>query len=167
MIIVVGLGNKGKEYDWTYHNIGFMVADKLASFLGVRFEKEKNKAYCCEGFYNGQKIVIIKPTTYMNNSGEAVSLYKKKNKDARIIAIVDDIDLPAGKLRYREKGSAGTHNGLRSIVAYIGEDFERVKVGIGRDESVDLATQVLSKIKDKALFEKATDEAVKMILEKI
>ena len=144
-----------------------MVADKLASFLGVRFEKEKNKAYCCEGFYNGQKIVIIKPTTYMNNSGEAVSLYKKKNKDARIIAIVDDIDLPAGKLRYREKGSAGTHNGLRSIVAYIGEDFERVKVGIGRDESVDLATQVLSKIKDKALFEKATDEAVKMILEKI
>ncbi len=167
MVIVVGLGNKGKEYDWTYHNIGFMVADKVAEKLGVTFGKEKNKAYFCEGFYNGEKVLILKPTTYMNLSGEAVALYKRKNKDARIIVAVDDIDLPAGKIRYREKGSAGTHNGLRSIVANIGEEFERVKVGVGRDESLDLATFVLSKIKDKKLFEKATDEAADMILEKI
>lgn len=167
MVIVVGLGNKGKEYENTFHNIGFMVADKLAENLGLCFGKEKNKALFCEGFYNGQKVVIIKPTTFMNNSGEAVALYKKKNKEARVIVAVDDIDLPAGKLRYREKGSAGTHNGLRSIVSYIGEDFERVRVGIGRDQSIDLATQVLSKIKDKNLYAEAVSQAAKMIMEKI
>ena len=114
-----------------------------------------------------QKILLAKPTTFMNNSGEAVSLLKQKNKEARIIVVVDDIDLPVGKIRYRESGSAGTHNGLRSITSFIGQDFERVRVGIGRDESKDLADFVLSKIEDKDKFEKIYDQAVDMILEKI
>ena len=167
MVIIVGLGNIGSRYSDTYHNVGFNVVDKLAKKLGVVFSKEKYKAMIGEGVYNGQKILLAKPTTFMNNSGEAVSLLKQKNKEARIIIVVDDIDLPVGKIRYRESGSAGTHNGLRSITSFIGQDFERVRVGIGRDESKDLADFVLSKIEDKGKFEKIYDQAVDMILEKI
>ena len=167
MVIIVGLGNIGSRYSDTYHNVGFNVVDKLAKKLGVVFSKEKYKAMIGEGVYNGQKILLAKPTTFMNNSGEAVSLLKQKNKEARIIVVVDDIDLPVGKIRYRESGSAGTHNGLRSITSFIGQDFERVRVGIGRDESKDLADFVLSKIEDKGKFEKIYDQAVDMILEKI
>lgn len=167
MVIIVGLGNIGSRYVDTYHNVGFKVVDRLANKLGVVFSKEKYKALLGEGVYNGQKIILAKPTTFMNNSGEAVSLLKQKNKEARIIVVVDDIDLPVGKIRYRESGSAGTHNGLRSITSFIGQDFERVRVGIGRDESKDLADFVLSKIEDKEKFEKIYDMAVDMILEKI
>ena len=167
MVIIVGLGNIGSRYSDTYHNVGFNVVDKLAKKLGVVFSKEKYEAMIGEGIYNGQKILLAKPTTFMNNSGEAVSLLKQKNKEARIIIVVDDIDLPVGKIRYRESGSAGTHNGLRSITSFIGQDFERVRVGIGRDESKDLADFVLSKIEDKGKFEKIYDQAVDMILEKI
>ena len=167
MVIIVGLGNIGSRYSDTYHNVGFNVVDKLAKKLGVVFSKEKYKAMIGEGVYNGQKILLAKPTTFMNNRGEAVSLLKQKNKEARIIIVVDDIDLPVGKIRYRESGSAGTHNGLRSITSFIGQDFERVRVGIGRDESKDLADFVLSKIEDKGKFEKIYDQAVDMILEKI
>lgn len=169
MIIIVGLGNIGPAYRYTYHNIGFMVVDKLAQKLSIDFSKEKYKAVIGEGSYNGDKVILAKPTTFMNNSGEAVALLKKKYKDARIIVAVDDIDLPKFKLRYRENGKAGTHNGLRSIVSYIGEDFERVRVGIGRDESMDLADYVLSNIKqeDRALFDNAIENAANMIMEKI
>lgn len=167
MVIIVGLGNIGSRYSDTYHNAGFNVVDKLAKKLGVVFSKEKYKAMIGEGMYNGQKIILAKPTTFMNNSGEAVSLLKQKNKEARIIVVVDDIDLPVGKIRYRESGSSGTHNGLRSITSFIGQEFERVRVGIGRDESKDLADFVLSKIEDKDKFEKIYDQAVDMILEKI
>lgn len=167
MNIIVGLGNIGKEYENTYHNIGFMVADTLAKRLSASFSDSKNKCLQAKTFYNGHSLLLVKPTTYMNSSGEAVVLLKKKYKDARIIVAVDDIDLPAGKIRYRERGSAGTHNGLRSIVSFIGEDFERVKIGIGRDLNMDLADFVLSKIKDKQFFEKAVNEACDLILEKI
>lgn len=167
MFIIVGLGNKDSKYDNTYHNLGFIVADKLAQNLGVSFNKQKYKAVVAEGNYKGQKVLIAKPQTYMNNSGESVVMLKQKFKDAKIIVICDDIDLPAGKVRYRERGSAGTHNGLRSIVAYIGEEFQRIKVGTGRDENMELADFVLSKIKDKVLFERAVEEAVAMLLEKI
>ena len=169
MFIIIGLGNKGVEYRNTYHNIGFMVADKLADKLSLTFSKEKYKAVIAEGKLNSQKILIAKPTTYMNNSGESAVLMKNKFKDAKILAIVDDIDLPKGKVRYRERGSAGTHNGLRSITSYIGEEFERVKVGIGRDQSKDLADYVLSSIdkESREIIEKAVDDAVKMILDRI
>lgn len=167
MVIIVGLGNTGKQYQNTYHNLGFMVLDKLANFLGVDISKAKYKALIAESFYQGEKVILVKPQTFMNNSGETVTLLKKDFKDARIIVVVDDIDLPAGDIRYREHGSAGTHNGLRSIVSYIGQEFERVKVGIGRDEKMDLADFVLSNIKDKELFDQATDKAKDMVLEKI
>lgn len=167
MVIVVGLGNFGKAYENTYHNMGFMVVDKLAQKLNVKFNKEKYKASIAEGFYNNEKVIIAKPLTFMNNSGQSLALLKKGFKDARIIVVVDDIDLPAGSLRYRQHGSSGTHNGLRSIVEYIGEEFERVKVGIGRDESKNLADFVLSKIKDKKLFDETTDKASDMVLDKI
>ena len=169
MIIVVGLGNIGPAYINTFHNLGFVVADKLADKLNIDFTKEKYKCVVGEGFYEGQKVLIAKPITYMNKSGEALALLKQKFKDARILVAVDDIDLERGKVRYRERGSSGTHNGLRSIVEFIGEEFERVKVGCGRDKSMDLADYVLSKIKpeDRQVFDQATDKAVEIIMEKI
>lgn len=169
MFIVVGLGNIGPAYSNTIHNLGFVVADKLASRLGTDFTKEKCKSIVGEGRYNGQNVIIAKPTTFMNKSGEAVALLKKKYKDATILVAVDDIDLEKGKVRFRQRGSSGTHNGLRSIVEYIGEEFERVKVGCSRDKSMDLADYVLSKIKpeDREVFDHATDKAVEMILERI
>ncbi len=149
MNIVVGLGNPEARYDKTYHNIGFECVNAIAGKLGISFDKKKYKALVAEGMYNGEKIMLVKPQTYMNLSGECLVQLKEKFKDARILVIVDDIDLPKGNIRYREHGSAGTHNGLRSIVSYIGQDFERVKVGVGRDISLDLADYVLSKYDDK------------------
>lgn len=166
MVIVVGLGNPENKYCGTYHNVGFEVLDILAEKLGVTIDKQKCKALIAEGMYNGEKVVLVKPQTYMNLSGESVVLFKQKNKDARILVVVDDIDLPKGNIRYREHGSAGTHNGLRSIVSYIGQDFERVKVGVGRDISVDLATYVLSKF-DKETFVPILEKAANEVLERI
>lgn len=169
MNIIVGLGNIGVQYKNTFHNIGFMVVDYLAKKLSIEIDKEKYKSQIGQGTYNGKSIMLVKPSTYMNNSGEAVVLIKKKFKDARIIVAVDDIDLPKGKIRYREHGKSGTHNGLRSITYYIGEEFERVRVGIGRDEKKDLADYVLSNIKpeDEQLFANAVKEAGELILQKI
>lgn len=169
MYIVVGLGNKGFEYKNTYHNVGFFVADSLAKRIGAQFTKEKYKAEIAEGNYRGQKVLIAKPTTYMNNSGEAVTLLKNKFKDAQLIVTVDDIDLAKGVVRYRERGSAGTHNGLRSIVSFVGEEFQRVKVGIGRDKNKDLADFVLSVIdgESRKIIDEAVERAVDLILNKI
>ena len=167
MIFVVGLGNFGKTYENTYHNLGFMVVDKLAERMGVSFSKEKYKAKKAECLYQGEKVVLVKPLTYMNNSGESVVLIKKQFKDVRILVCVDDIDLPTGTIRYREKGSSGTHNGLRSIVGYIGENFERVKIGIDRDKNMDLADFVLSKIRDINQYKKIIEEACDVVCQKI
>lgn len=169
MVIIVGLGNVGIQYQNTFHNLGFKVVDYIARKLGIDVKKEKYKALIGQGSFNGKPIMLVKPTTYMNKSGECAVLLKKKFKDARIIVAVDDIDLPKGKIRYREHGKSGTHNGLRSLVEYIGEEFERVRVGIGRDETKNLADYVVSniKIEDEELFEKAIAEAGELILEKI
>ena len=169
MVIIVGLGNVGFQYRNTFHNMGFKVVDYLSAKMGIEINKEKYKALIGQGSYLGQSVMLVKPTTFMNHSGECLELLKQKNKEARIIVAVDDIDLPKGKIRYRERGSSGTHNGLRSIVEYIGEDFERVRVGVGRDPSVNLADYVLSNIKpeDKELFEKAVIEAGELIISKI
>lgn len=166
MNIVVGLGNPDEKYKNTYHNIGFAVVNKLAEKLGISVSQNKYKALVGEGMLGGEKLLIVKPQTYMNLSGESVVMLKNKFKDARILVVVDDIDLPRGNLRYREHGSAGTHNGLRSIVSYIGEDFERIKVGIGRDISMDLADYVLSKY-DEKLFEPILNKAVDEICERL
>ena len=166
MNIVVGLGNPDSKYKGTYHNLGFEVLDVLAQKLGISFGKNKFKALIGEGMLNGEKIMLVKPQTYMNLSGESVVMLKEKYKDARLIVVVDDIDLPRGDIRYRQHGSAGTHNGLRSIVSYIGQDFERIKVGAGRDISMDLADYVLSKF-DREVFGPVLEKAAKEICERL
>ena len=165
MIIIVGLGNPGREYENTYHNMGFLAIDKLSKVFDIKISKTGLKSKYGEGNFAGQKIILVKPQTYMNNSGESVVLWKNKSKDADILVLVDDIDLPRGVVRYRERGSAGTHNGLRSIVSYIGQEFERVKLGIGREEG-DLANYVLSKI-DPTFVEESMDKMVEIVQQRI
>ena len=150
--LVVGLGNIGKQYESTVHNMGFMVVDKVASKLGVSFKKKECDAEIAEVFKNSEKIILAKPTTYMNNSGIAVKALAKKYKIAieDIVVISDDIDLVPGRIRIREKGSAGTHNGLKSIIAELGDsNFKRIRIGVGKptNEYMDLADFVLSKAK--------------------
>ena len=166
MNIIVGLGNPDKKYEHTYHNMGFDVVDILSQKMGIKIDKKKFNALVGEGFLNDEKILLVKPQTYMNLSGECLREIKSKFSDARILVVVDDIDLPKGTVRYRENGSAGTHNGLRSIVSAIGTDFERVKVGIGRDVTMDLADYVLSKY-DTKTFEPILEKAVETVLEKL
>ena len=166
MKVVVGLGNPDERYKNTYHNIGFDVVDALADKLGISIDKKKYKALVGEGVFDGEKLMLVKPQTYMNLSGESLVLIKEKYKDARILVVVDDIDLPKGNIRYREHGSAGTHNGLRSIVSYIGQEFERIKIGVGRDISMDLADYVLSKY-SKEVFGPVIDKAVNEIYERL
>ena len=169
MIIIIGLGNIGVQYANTYHNLGFKAIDKLSAMFNISVEKKKYKSLIGKGTVKGQEIILAKPITYMNNSGMAAYALKKKYRDSRIIVIVDDIDLKKGEVRYRERGKSGTHNGLRSVVSYIGEEFERVRIGIGRDNTKDLADYVLSNIKQEEgqLFIEAIDKACKIIEEKI
>ena len=149
MKLIVGLGNFGKEYDYTYHNVGFMTIQKIADKQGLDFSKKECKAKTCSFLLGGEKIILAEPQTYMNLSGESIlelkDKYKLKNSD--IYVFCDDIDLPLGKIRLRHEGSGGTHNGLRNIVENIGQDFNRIKIGIGRDTKFEnLADFVLSKI---------------------
>ncbi len=163
MKIVVGLGNYEPKYEHTYHNIGFDVVDEIAKKLDLSFSKKMCKGLVAEGRLGREKLLLVKPLTYMNLSGLCVKELKQKFKDARILVIADNIDLPKGNIRYKERGSGGTHNGLRNIVKEIGEDFERIRVGIGRDIFMDLADYVLSKY-DKEYFapiiEKVADEVL-------
>lgn len=166
MKIVVGLGNYEDKYEHTYHNIGFDVVDALAERLGIAFNKQMCKGMVAEGRLGKEKLLLVKPLTFMNLSGYCVGMLKHKYKDARILVIVDDIDLPRGSIRYKEHGSGGTHNGLRNIVEQIGPEFERIKIGIGRDIFMDLADYVLSKY-DKETFEPIIQKAVDEILERL
>ncbi|HEO3578725.1 TPA: aminoacyl-tRNA hydrolase [Streptococcus agalactiae] len=134
--MIVGLGNPGSKYNDTKHNIGFMAVDRIVKNLDVNFTEDKNfKAEIGSDFINGEKIYFIKPTTFMNNSGIAVkallTYYNISIKD--MIIIYDDLDMEVGKIRFRQKGSAGGHNGINSIIAHLGtQEFDRIKVGIGR-----------------------------------
>lgn len=171
-ILVVGLGNYGSEYENTYHNMGFCAVDKLCNKLEDMFTKKECKAMTCHTIYNGDKIILAKPLTYMNLSGLAVQelLQKYKIPPQNIYVFCDDIDLPLGKVRFREKGSGGTHNGLRNIVQNIGENFNRIKIGIGRDPKfADLADFVISKIpnENKTILNTACDEAVEILLKQL
>ncbi|HAE89191.1 MAG TPA: aminoacyl-tRNA hydrolase [Clostridiales bacterium] len=168
MLLVVGLGNIGAQYDGTYHNVGFSVADKLADLLGLSFrENAAIRAFEAEGNVMGKKIRILKPTTFMNLSGEsvksAIAKYKAEAKD--VLIVYDDIDLPVGHIRLREKGSAGTHNGMRSVTSLCGE-LPRLRVGIGRPHpEEDLASYVLRKAnKENAeTLSQAAEKAAKAI----
>ncbi len=132
MKLIVGLGNPDRQYLNTYHNLGYMAIDKVAELLGADFNKENFKSLLAETKINGEKVLLCKPLTYMNLSGEAVSeivrFYKIDLKD--IIVIYDDFDLFSGDIRFRENGSSGTHNGMRNIVKMLGsENFARVRIG--------------------------------------
>lgn len=138
MKLIVGLGNPGQKYVRTRHNIGFMVIDYLSEKLGIKVDKIKFKSLIGEGFVGTEKIVLVKPQTYMNLSGEAVldliQWYKAEPCD--LLVIYDDMDLPLGKLRLRLKGSAGGHNGMKSIIYLIQSDsFPRLRIGIGRPKN--------------------------------
>ena len=147
MILIVGLGNPGKQYEQTRHNIGFDVIDYMANKYNIDVNSEKFKGICGEGFIENKKVILLKPLTYMNLSGESIrelaNFYKLE--DDEIIVVYDDISLDIGRLRIREKGSAGGHNGIKSIIQNLGGDkFPRVKVGVGQPKD-NLVNHVLGK----------------------
>lgn len=149
MFVVVGLGNPGKDYVGTRHNVGFDTIDLLAERNNINLNKIKFKSVYGEGNINGKKILLVKPQTYMNNSGETIrdiyNFYKVPVEN--IIVVVDDIDIEFSTVRIRSKGSAGSHNGLKSIIALVQkQDFPRIKIGIGiKKQNQDLASFVLSR----------------------
>ena len=149
MLVIACLLNPGSKYDGTKHNVGFMVIDKLANDYNINMTKLKHKAFVGEGIIKGEKVMLVKPQTYMNLSGESIreilKFYKIPVDD--LIVIYDDISLPVGGTRIREKGSAGGHNGIKNIISQLGTDvFLRIKVGVGeKPNGWDLADYVLSK----------------------
>ncbi len=172
MFIIVGLGNPGDKYSTTKHNIGFITAEYLAKQNDIMINKKKCKALYGEGTIAGEKVVIAKPQTYMNLSGESVIelLNWYKAPISNLIVIYDDIDIDVGKIRIRPKGSSGTHNGMKSII-YLSksDDFPRVRVGIGKPpEKMDLANYVLSKFseQEKPLTRESIEKA-SMAIEEI
>lgn len=146
MYVVVGLGNPGKKYENTRHNIGFITIDYLASEIGIKVDKIKHKALVGEGRFSGHKVMLVKPQTYMNLSGQSIrEIIDYYNVDVEnLIVIYDDIDIDKGTVRIRKKGSGGTHNGMKSIISHLGNsDFPRVRIGIGNENKGDLADYVI------------------------
>ena len=163
MIILVGLGNPGKEYENTFHNMGFKAIDALADKMGKSIKKAECQALTCTFSRNSEKVVFAKPLTYMNLSGQSVKslLQKYKATPDDLVVIYDDIDIDRFSIRARASGSAGTHNGMKSIVECLGSDkFKRIRVGIGRDGAYNLADYVLSNIKavDRDSFQKLFED---------
>jgi PTH1 family peptidyl-tRNA hydrolase len=137
MRLIVGLGNPGPEYEWTPHNLGFLAVDGLAEQARIRITRPEAKAYIGLGEFAGEEVILAKPQTFMNLSGVSVRMLLGKYglDPAQVIVLVDDVDLPWGQLRIREHGSAGTHNGLKSIVGSIGQDFLRIRMGVGPEQA--------------------------------
>lgn len=170
MFIIAGLGNPSREYDKTRHNAGFDTIDRLAEKHGIRIAEKKHKALVGKGMIAGEKVILLKPQTYMNLSGEsiraALDFYKVDERN-ELVVIYDDISLPPGQLRIRKKGSAGGHNGIKNIIDHLGHDtFMRIKVGIGKKPAgYDLADYVLGRFskEDRAVMEEAFLEAADAI----
>lgn len=170
MRLIVGLGNPGREYALTRHNIGFMVVDRLAEKIGVAVTEKKFNAHIGQGKINGEKIILAKPQTYMNLSGEAVNAILKwyKLDAADMLVAYDDLDLPCGRLRLRPGGGTGGHRGMESIIVTIGEDnFPRLRIGLGKPPVAGFPTKefVLGKISpaEAELLREAIDTAVEAI----
>lgn len=165
MYLIAGLGNPTREYDKTRHNVGFSVIDVLADRYRIDISEKKHKALCGRGVIEGQKVLLLKPQTFMNLSGESIraaaDYYKIEPEE--MIVIYDDISLDPGQLRIRLKGSAGGHNGIKNIIANLGtQDFPRIKVGVGaKPPRMDLADYVLSRFGagEQKLMEEAFGEA--------
>jgi PTH1 family peptidyl-tRNA hydrolase len=170
MKLIVGLGNPGSEYRNTRHNIGFITVEYLAEKLGIEFNKNKFFANVGEGFYQGEKVMLMRPETFMNRSGQAVraavDFYKLDIED--ILIIFDDMDLPCGELRIRAKGSAGGHNGMKDIIAQLGNNTQisRFKIGISHPVYGDTVNYVLGTFSEdeKALLRPAVEDAAEAAL---
>ncbi len=170
MYIIVGLGNPGKDYENTRHNVGFMVIDEAARKYNISVNEKKHKAIIGKGFIAGQKVILAKPQTFMNLSGESVRDiidYYKIDETTELIVISDDISLDVGQLRVRKKGSAGGHNGLKNIILHLGHDeFRRIRMGVGEKPSgYDLADYVLGHFPqdEKELIEESVKKAVEAL----
>lgn len=172
--IIIGLGNPGSKYQHTRHNVGFDVIEVISQKLSIPVKRSRCQGLVGEGSYKGTRIILCQPQTFMNDSGRCVTqlLQWYKVSANQIIIIYDDIDLPQGKLRIRKNGSAGTHNGMRSIIQYIGtQDFPRIRVGVGaKPEGWDLADWVLSHYKNAderetafQAFKQAADCALEIV----
>ncbi|WP_249029717.1 aminoacyl-tRNA hydrolase [Tannockella kyphosi] len=174
MKLIIGLGNPGKEYENTRHNCGFMVIDELCKNWSCSTNLVKFKGEYCKIKYKGEDVILLKPTTYMNLSGESVQQFMKfyKIEKEDILVIYDDLDMPVGKLRLRTSGSAGGHNGIKSMISHVGgQDFQRIRVGIDRHPYIKVVDYVLGKFtKDEQPFieegVKQAAKAVEMFLEK-
>lgn len=170
MYLIVGLGNPGREYNNTRHNIGFQVLEKLAEKEGISVLEKKHKAVIGRGIVAGQKCILARPLTYMNLSGESVRQmvdYYKADETAELIVVSDDISLDVGQIRIRKKGSAGGHNGLKSIIAHLGHDsFIRIRMGVGgKPAGWDLADYVLGHVspKEREVLDEAAGQAADAI----
>ncbi len=168
MFLVVGLGNPEKKYLNTWHNVGFMCVDKLAKLLNVSFDKAECRCMTAHAKVNGEKVIIAKPLTYMNLSGEAVQelVHKYKVEKGNLIVVYDDVDIPFGKLRIRKEGSAGTHNGMRNIIKMIGTDnFPRVRLGTGKETPMALIDFVLSAVteEDRVALDPVLEDGAKAL----
>lgn len=169
MYIIVGLGNPGTKYEKTRHNVGFIAIDLLAAKHGIKVNKIKFKALVGEGFIGSEKVLLVKPQTFMNLSGETLreicKFYKVESEE--IFVLYDDIDIDVGRLRIRKKGSSGSHNGMKSIIYSLGfDDFPRFRIGVSKPQNgQDLASFVLSKFRDDEIkdISKAIDNTVEAI----
>ncbi|MDM8125624.1 aminoacyl-tRNA hydrolase [Mediterraneibacter glycyrrhizinilyticus] len=170
MFIIAGLGNPDRQYEGTRHNVGFDVIDRLADKYNIAVDVKKHRALLGKGVIEGQKVILAKPQTYMNLSGESIrSLvdYYKIDGEHELLVIYDDINLGVGQLRIREKGSAGGHNGIKNIIAHLGTQvFPRIRVGVGEKPSrYNLADYVLGHFSraEKELMDEGYDHAVKAV----
>jgi PTH1 family peptidyl-tRNA hydrolase len=168
MKLIVGLGNPGREYERTRHNVGFMVLDRLAEQHATRFNEKRSQSQVARVRLDDQEVMLAKPQTYMNLSGRAVQglLAGHDIRPDQLLVVYDDFDLPLGTLRLRERGSAGTHNGMRSIIECLGtEDFARLRLGIGPAEGLSARDYVLADFDEQAwkVFELARERAVEAI----
>lgn len=157
MYVIAGLGNPDKKYEKTRHNVGFDVIDAMAKRYNIELTEKKHRALCGSGYIAGQKVLLVKPQTYMNLSGESIQAvlnFYKLDAGSDLLVIYDDINLAPGRIRVRAKGSAGGHNGIRNIIQHLGTQvFLRIKVGVGgKPDGYDLADYVLGH------FEKETEK---------
>ncbi len=169
MFVIAGLGNPGKKYENTRHNMGFLVVDRIAEKCGINVNKIKHKALVGEGRLSGRKVLLVKPQTYMNLSGESlrevVNYYDVDLEN--LIVIYDDFDLETGSIRIRKKGSAGSHNGMKSVIYQLqSENFPRVRIGIGKSSAADWKDFVLGKVasREKDIIADAVDKAADAVL---
>ena len=169
MYLIVGLGNPEEDYSNTRHNMGFDTVNKIGWEDNIEINKKKFKGLCGTGMIEGEKVILLKPQTFMNLSGESikevVDFYKIENCD--IIVIYDDMDIDLGTIKIRKKGNPGSHNGMKSVVKFLGTDFPRIRIGIGKPNDNDFIKYVIGPIpeEEKEILDKSTSIAKNAVIE--